>query len=48
MEKQIAELRDLIDRHAKSDMGIPIPNIMLSWQAVSVDEHTMSGTVMPW
>lgn len=46
MEKQIAELRNLIDRHAQSDMGTPIPGIMLARQDVSAHEHTMSGTVM--
>ncbi|HEY8575860.1 MAG TPA: AraC family transcriptional regulator [Devosia sp.] len=46
MEKQIAELRDLIDRHARPDTGTPIPGILLARQDESADEHTMSGTVM--
>jgi AraC-like DNA-binding protein len=46
LEKHIAELRDLIDRHARSDMGTRIPGIMLARQDVSAHEHTMSGTVM--
>jgi AraC-like DNA-binding protein len=46
MEKQIAELRDLIDRHSKPDTETPIPGIMLARQDVSAHEHTMSGTVM--
>ena len=46
MEKPIVELRDLIDRHARSDMGTPIPGIMLARQDASAHEHTLSGTVM--
>lgn len=46
MEKQLAELRDLIERHARSDMGTLLPGIMLARQDVSAHEHTMSGTVM--
>lgn len=46
MDKHLAELRDLIDRHARSDMSTSIPGIMLARQDVSAHEQNMSGTVM--
>lgn len=46
MDMRIAELRDLIDRHARPDMSTPIPGIMIARHDVSVHEQTMSGTVM--
>ena len=46
MREHIAELRDLIDRHARSDMSTPIAGIMLARENTSAYEHTMSGAVM--
>lgn len=46
MDKHLAELRDLIDRHARSDMSTSISGVMLSRQDVSAHEQNMSGTVM--
>ena len=46
MNQHIAELRDLIGRHAKADMNTPIAGIMLARHDVSVHEQNMSGTVM--
>jgi len=46
MNEHITELRDLINRHAKPDMGTPIAGIMLARHDVSAHEKTMSGTVM--
>ncbi|HLV83636.1 MAG TPA: AraC family transcriptional regulator [Devosia sp.] len=42
----IEEIGHLIDRHARSDMGTPIPGIMLARHDISAHEQSMSGTVM--
>ncbi|MBP0441062.1 AraC family transcriptional regulator [Tianweitania sediminis] len=46
MDKHIAELRDLIDRHARADMSTSISGVLLARHDVSAHEQTMSGTVM--
>lgn len=42
----INELRSLIERHAKEDGLTPIDGVMIARHAVSVPEHSMSGSVM--
>jgi AraC-like DNA-binding protein len=42
----LLQLRDLIDRHARPDMGTPIPGVMIARHDISVFEPSMSGSVM--
>lgn len=46
MDLSIAELRQLIARHARADMSTPIAGVMVGRHDVSVWEPSMSGTVM--
>lgn len=42
----LAELRDLIDRHARADMTTPIEGVLIARHDISVLEPSMSGSVM--
>ncbi|AKR55339.1 AraC family transcriptional regulator [Devosia sp. H5989] len=42
----LEEIRDLIDRHARPDMGTPIEGVMVARHDVSSWEPSMSGSVM--